>query len=87
MCNDNLLPRNRRAKGTFRRINLDGIKTHSLPPVFSYGLICSIVGYQQRLVECVRKDDGSYVNDKMCLKSQSKPQMKKACNTQPCAAE
>lgn len=44
-------------------------------------------GYQQRLVECVRKDDESYVNDKMCLKTKSKPLKRRACNTQPCAAE
>jgi len=40
-----------------------------------------------RLVKFVRKDDGSYVNDKMCLKTEPKPQMKQACNTQPCEAE
>jgi len=44
-------------------------------------------GYQRRLVECMRKDDRSYVNDEMCLKSQPKPLMEKACNTQPCTAE
>lgn len=44
-------------------------------------------GYQKRLVECARKDDGSYVNDKICLKTEPKPPMKQACNTQPCAAE
>lgn len=45
------------------------------------------LGFQKRLVECGRKDDGSYVNDKMCLKTEAKPPMKQACNTQPCAAE
>lgn len=44
-------------------------------------------GYRTRLVECVRKDDGSYVNDKVCLKSGGKPAMQQACNTQPCQPE
>ncbi|KAL9963798.1 hypothetical protein ACROYT_G027341 [Oculina patagonica] len=44
-------------------------------------------GYQKRLVECVRKDDGSYVNDRMCLKTSTKPPREQACNTQPCPAE
>ena len=51
-----------------------------------YALIY-LLGFQKRLVECVRKDDGSYVNDKMCQKTEPKPPMKQACNTQPCAAE
>ena len=46
-----------------------------------------LLGFQKRLVECVRKDDGSYVNDKMCLKTEPKPPKKQACNTQPCEAE
>ena len=46
-----------------------------------------LIGYQQRLVECVRKDDRSYVNEKMCIKTQSKPMTKRPCNLKPCAAE
>ena len=46
-----------------------------------------LTGYRTRLVECVRKDDGSYVNDKVCLKSGGKPAMQQACNTQPCQPE
>ena len=45
------------------------------------------LGYQQRLVECVRKDDRSYVNEKMCIKTQSKPMTKRPCNLKPCATE
>lgn len=44
-------------------------------------------GYRTRLVECVRKDDGSYVNDKVCLRSGAKAAVQQACNTQPCQPE
>lgn len=44
-------------------------------------------GYQRRVVECVRKDDESYANDKMCLKTRAKPTTQRVCNIQPCAAE
>ncbi|KAJ7328149.1 metalloendopeptidase [Desmophyllum pertusum] len=44
-------------------------------------------GYRKRLVECVRIDDKSYVNDEICLKTEAKPPKEQACNTQPCPAE
>jgi len=46
-----------------------------------------LLGVQKRLFECVRKDDGSYVNDKMCLKTEPKPPKMQTCNMQPCEAE
>ncbi|KAJ7351836.1 metalloendopeptidase [Desmophyllum pertusum] len=41
-------------------------------------------GKQKRTVECTRRDDGSYVAQKLCLKKSSKPAVERSCNTQPC---
>ncbi|XP_022792548.1 A disintegrin and metalloproteinase with thrombospondin motifs 6-like [Stylophora pistillata] len=41
-------------------------------------------GKQSRRVLCTRKDDGSYVEDKVCLKKSKKPAQEQYCNTQPC---
>lgn len=41
-------------------------------------------GKQSRRVLCTRKDDGSYVEDKVCLKKSKKPAEEQYCNTHPC---
>lgn len=43
-----------------------------------------LLGKQSRRVLCTRKDDGSYVEDKVCLKKSKKPAEEQYCNTHPC---
>ena len=59
---------------------------HSILNAFTRSFPWS-TGFQSRTVECVRKDDDSYVNDEMCLKSSSRPIGERPCNTKPCEPE